>query len=45
MKKINLLLAILLIGFTAVAQEFIVNISKSELKWTGKKVTGELAAG
>lgn len=41
MKKINILLAILLIGFTAVAQEFSVNTSKSELKWTGKKVTGE----
>jgi len=41
MKKINLLLAILLIGFTAIAQEFTVNTSNSELKWTGKKVTGE----
>ncbi|MDA3954359.1 MAG: YceI family protein [Bacteroidales bacterium] len=41
MKKINVLLAILLIGFTAVAQEFSVNTLKSELKWTGKKVTGE----
>lgn len=41
MKKINLLLAILLIGFTAVAQQFTVNTSESELKWTGKKVTGE----
>ncbi|MBU8893906.1 MAG: YceI family protein [Bacteroidales bacterium] len=41
MKKINLLFAIMLIGFTALAQEFTVNTSKSELKWTGKKVTGE----
>ena len=41
MKKINILLAILLIGFTAVAQELTVNITKSEVKWTGKKVTGE----
>ncbi|NOQ25898.1 MAG: YceI family protein [Bacteroidales bacterium] len=41
MKKIKILLAVLLISFTAVAQEFSVNTSKSELKWTGKKVTGE----
>lgn len=41
MKKIKILFAVLLIGFTAVAQEFSVNVSKSELKWTGKKVTGE----
>jgi polyisoprenoid-binding protein YceI len=41
MKKIKILLAVMLIGFTAVAQEFSVNTSKSELKWTGKKVTGE----
>jgi polyisoprenoid-binding protein YceI len=41
MKKLNILLAILLIGFTSVAQEFTVNTSSSEIKWTGKKVTGE----
>lgn len=41
MKKLSFVLAILLIGFTAVAQEFSINTSKSEIKWTGKKVTGE----
>ena len=41
MKKLSFLLAILLVGFTAVAQDFSVNTSKSEIKWTGKKVTGE----
>ena len=41
MKKFNLLFAILLIGFSALAQEFNVTTSNSELKWTGKKVTGE----
>ncbi len=41
MKKLNILLLALLFGFTAVAQDFAVNTSKSELKWTGKKVTGE----
>ncbi|MGE0089622.1 MAG: YceI family protein [Bacteroidales bacterium] len=33
--------ALLLMGFTSFAQEFKVNTVKSELKWTGKKVTGE----
>jgi polyisoprenoid-binding protein YceI len=41
MKKINLLLAVLFIAFTAMAQQVPVNSSNSELKWTGKKVTGE----
>ena len=41
MKRISFLLAVLLFGFTAIAQEFSVNTSESELKWTGKKVTGE----
>ena len=41
MKKINFLVAILLIALTTVAQDFSVNTAKSEMKWTGKKVTGE----
>ena len=41
MKKISFLLAILIIAFSAMAQEMEVNTSKSELKWTGKKVSGE----
>jgi polyisoprenoid-binding protein YceI len=30
-----------LLGFTAIAQEMSVDVSKSEIKWTGKKVSGE----
>jgi len=41
MKKINLLLAVLFISFTAMAQQVSINSENSELKWTGKKVTGE----
>lgn len=41
MKRLSFLLAILLLGFTAVAQEMTVNVSKSEVKWTGEKVSGE----
>lgn len=41
MKKISFLFALLLIGFSVLAQDFSVNVSKSELKWTGKKVSGE----
>jgi polyisoprenoid-binding protein YceI len=41
MKKGLILFAILLIGFSTMAQNMTVNIAKSELKWTGKKVTGE----
>jgi polyisoprenoid-binding protein YceI len=41
MKRLSLLLAVLLLGFAAVAQEMSVDISKSEIKWTGKKVSGE----
>ena len=41
MKKLLFLFAILLIGFSTMAQNVAVNTSKSELKWTGKKVTGE----
>lgn len=41
MKKISLLLAVFLLGFTAIAQEVSVNTEDSELKWKGKKVTGE----
>lgn len=41
MKKLFILTAVLMMGFTVTAQESSVNVSKSELKWTGKKVTGE----
>lgn len=41
MKKIYFLIAILFIGFSVLAQDFTINTSNSELKWTGKKVTGE----
>jgi polyisoprenoid-binding protein YceI len=41
MKKINLLLAILFIAFTSMAQDVSVSSENSELKWSGKKVTGE----
>ena len=41
MKKLSILIAVLLIGFTVAAQKLDVNTSKSQLKWTGKKVTGE----
>jgi len=40
MKRLSIFLAALLFGFTTIAQES-VNISKSEIKWKGKKVTGE----
>lgn len=33
--------AILLMSFTTFAQDFKANAAKSEVKWTGKKVTGE----
>lgn len=41
MKKLSLLLVVLLLGFTAIAQEMSVDVSKSEIKWNGKKVSGE----
>jgi len=41
MKRISILISILLLTFTSFAQKVSVNIDKSELKWTGKKVTGE----
>ncbi|MCB2196156.1 MAG: YceI family protein [Bacteroidetes bacterium] len=41
MKRVSFLLAILLFGFTAIAQEISADVSKSEIKWTGKKVSGE----
>lgn len=41
MKRLSFLLAILLLGFTVNAQEMSVDVSKSEIKWTGKKVSGE----
>jgi polyisoprenoid-binding protein YceI len=41
MKKISLLFATMLIVFSAIAQDVKISTSKSELKWTGKKVTGE----
>ena len=33
--------AILLMSYSSFAQDFKANVTKSELKWTGKKVTGE----
>ncbi len=39
MKKLFILLAVFLIGFNLSAQDL--NVNKSKLKWTGKKVTGE----
>lgn len=39
MKKLFILLTVFLIGFTLSAQDL--NVNKSKLKWTGKKVTGE----
>ncbi|MEE4196141.1 MAG: YceI family protein [Bacteroidales bacterium] len=41
MKKLNVLFGLLLMSIFAFAQEVPVNIEQSELKWTGKKVTGE----
>lgn len=41
MKRLTFLFAALLIGLTVTAQKMDVNTSKSELKWTGKKVSGE----
>lgn len=41
MKKIGLLLMLLAITFTVVSQEVTINTENSQLKWTGKKVTGE----
>jgi polyisoprenoid-binding protein YceI len=41
MKKLSFLVAILLLGFAALAQEMSADVSKSEIKWTGKKVSGE----
>ena len=41
MKRLTLLFAGLLIGLTVAAQKMEVNTSKSELKWEGKKVSGE----
>lgn len=41
MKKISLLLIIIFFASISFAQNMNVNASSSELKWTGKKVTGE----
>lgn len=41
MKKVSILLSVLILSFTAYSQQLTVNTSESELKWTGKKVTGE----
>lgn len=43
MKKLVFVItaAFLLIGLNSFAQDYKANISKSELKWNGKKVTGE----
>ncbi len=43
MKRLTFVItaAFLLMGLTSFAQDFKANVSKSELKWTGKKVTGE----
>ena len=40
-KQISLLALILLFAGSIYAQTFKVNVEKSELKWTGKKVTGQ----
>jgi len=40
-KLLNIAVLVLLVVATAHAQKFTVDASKSELKWTGKKVTGE----
>jgi len=39
MKRISILLGIVIIALTSYAQK--IDVNKSELKWTGKKVTGE----
>ncbi|MFP4025733.1 MAG: YceI family protein [Thiohalospira sp.] len=41
MKKLSLLFGIMLISIFSYAQDISVNTELSELKWTGKKVTGE----
>jgi len=41
MKKLGILIGTMLISIFAFAQEISVNTDLSELKWTGKKVTGE----
>jgi polyisoprenoid-binding protein YceI len=43
MKKLTIVItaAFLLMGISSFAQDFKANASKSELKWNGKKVTGE----
>lgn len=41
MKRISIVIGILFITFTSFAQKVDVNVEISELKWTGKKVTGE----
>ncbi|MDY6800937.1 MAG: YceI family protein [Bacteroidota bacterium] len=41
MKRLGILIGTMLISIFAFAQEISVNTDLSELKWTGKKVTGE----
>jgi len=41
MKRITIVLFAVLISISAFAQEFKLSTSNSEIKWTGKKVTGE----
>ncbi len=41
MKKLSILFVVLVSAFTLSAQDLEVNINKSKLKWTGKKVSGE----
>jgi len=41
MKKFIFLIMIVPFAFTVTAQNFTINTTKSVLKWTGKKVTGE----
>ncbi len=41
MKKISIILSIMFVAFNVFAQEMNINTSSSELKWTGKKVSGE----
>jgi polyisoprenoid-binding protein YceI len=40
-KMMNLLIALVVIAFSASAQNYTVDTNKSILKWNGKKVTGE----
>lgn len=41
MKRLSILLSVLIFSFSAYSQQMNVNTSESELKWTGKKISGE----